>query len=123
MKSAHDLNCLIIQHAEDYELAKGGMINDGVIATKLGLQGISSVAELVIKERDLALLENINGRYHNTQLLYSIKTARSLGAPALGFHNFHTHSSIVGLIFNKIGSKKHDILFLYALYKTKYPCI
>ncbi len=68
MKSAHDLNCLIVQHAEDYELSKNGMINDGIIASKLGLQGISDLAELIIIERDLTLLENINCRYHISQL-------------------------------------------------------
>ena len=31
MKSAHDLNSLILQHAEDLELSKNGMINDGII--------------------------------------------------------------------------------------------
>jgi dihydroorotase len=68
MTSAHDLNCLILQHAEDYELSKDGMINDGIIATKLGLQGITDIAELIIIERDLTLLENIKCRYHISQI-------------------------------------------------------
>ena len=68
MKSAYDLNSLILQHAEDLELSKDGMINDGIIATKLGLQGISDLAELVIIERDLALLESIKCRYHISQI-------------------------------------------------------
>ncbi len=68
MKSAHDLNSLIIQHAEDYELSEQGMINDGIIATKLGLQGIADIAELIIIERDLTLLENIKCRYHISQI-------------------------------------------------------
>jgi dihydroorotase len=68
MTSAHDLNCLIMQHAEDYELSEGGMINDGIIATKLGLQGIKDIAELIIIERDLTLLENIKCRYHISQI-------------------------------------------------------
>ena len=68
MTSAQDLNCLILQHAEDYELSKDGMINDGIIATKLGLQGISDLAELIIIERDLTLLENIKCRYHISQI-------------------------------------------------------
>ena len=55
MNSASDLNSLIIQHAEDAELSKDGMINDGIIATKLGLQGIPVSAELLILERDLTL--------------------------------------------------------------------
>jgi len=68
MNSARDLNSLILQHAEDYELSQNGMINDGIIATKLGLQGIPEMAEIIIIERDLALLENINCRYHISQL-------------------------------------------------------
>ena len=68
MNSARDLNSLILQHAEDYELSKNGMINDGIIATKLGLQGIPELAEIIIIERDLALLENFKCRYHISQI-------------------------------------------------------
>jgi len=68
MNSASDLNSLILQHAEDYELAQKGMINDGIIATKLGLQGIPEMAEIIIIERDLTLLESIKCRYHISQL-------------------------------------------------------
>jgi len=68
MKSAHDLNSLILQHAEDLELSKKGMINDGIISTKLGLQGIPDLAELIIIERDLTLLESIKCRYHISQI-------------------------------------------------------
>ena len=68
MNSAKDLNSLIMQHAEDQELSKNGMINDGIISTKLGLQGIPEIAELVIIERDLTLLENIYCRYHISQI-------------------------------------------------------
>jgi dihydroorotase-like cyclic amidohydrolase len=60
MNSAKDLDCLIMQHAEDYHLSKNGLINSGIIATKLGLSGIPDIAERIIIERDLALLEKIN---------------------------------------------------------------
>ncbi len=68
MNSAKDLDTLIMQHAEDYELAKDGMINEGIIATKLGLQGIPEMAELIIIDRDLTLLNYINCRYHISQI-------------------------------------------------------
>ena len=68
MRSAFDLDCLIMQHAEDYELSKNGMVNDGIIATKLGLQGIPDLAEKIIIERDLSLLEDLNCRYHISQI-------------------------------------------------------
>ena len=68
MNSASDLDTLIMQHAEDYELAKDGMINEGIIATKLGLQGIPEMAELIIIDRDLTLLNYIGCRYHISQI-------------------------------------------------------
>ncbi len=68
MNSAQDLNSLIIQHAEDSDLAQNGMMNDGIISTKLGLQGIPDVAEKVIIERDLSLLEEHKCRYHISQI-------------------------------------------------------
>ncbi len=68
IRSAYDLDCLIMQHAEDYELSKNGMVNDGIISTKLGLQGISDLAEKIIIERDLTLLEDFNCRYHISQI-------------------------------------------------------
>ena len=74
MKSAYDLDSLIMQHAEDSELAENGTVNDGIIATKLGLQGISELAEKIIIERDLSLLEDFNCRYHISQ----ISSARSI---------------------------------------------
>ena len=68
MRSAYDLDCLIMQHAEDQELSKNGMVNDGIISTKLGLQGIPDLAEKIIIERDLTLLEDFNCRYHISQI-------------------------------------------------------
>ena len=68
MRSAYDLNCLIMQHVEDEELSKHGMVNDGIVSTKLGLQGISDLAEKIIIERDLTLLEDFNCRYHISQI-------------------------------------------------------
>ncbi len=68
MNSACDLDSLIMQHAEDFELSKDGMINEGIISTKLGLQGIPEMAELIIIERDLTLLNYIKCRYHISQI-------------------------------------------------------
>ena len=68
MNSAKDLGCLIMQHAEDFELAKNGMINSGIIASKLGLSGIPEIAERILIERDLTLLEKVKCRYHISQL-------------------------------------------------------
>ena len=68
MNSAKDLGCLIMQHAEDLHLSENGMINSGIIASKLGLSGIPDIAERIIIERDLTLLERVRCRYHITQI-------------------------------------------------------
>jgi len=56
-------------------------------------------------------------------VLDASKTARSIGATALGFQKFHRNSRIVGIILNKIGSQKHEILCRDALEKIKLPII
>ena len=68
MKSSNDFNALIMQHAEDFNLSKGGFVNEGIISTKLGLQGIPDLAEKIIIERDLTLLEEFKCRYHISQI-------------------------------------------------------
>ena len=99
MKSAYDLNSLIIQHAEDYELAKNGQVNDGIIATKLGLHGIPDYAEKIIIERDLSLLQDYNCRYHISQ----ISSAKSLEVikRSKDYVNFTTGVSINNLSLNE----------------------
>jgi len=51
------------------------------------------------------------------------KAARSVAATALGFLKFHSNSRIRGIILNKIGSKKHEILCRKAMEKTKLPIV
>ena len=68
MNYASDLDTLIMQHVEDYELAKNSCINEGEVATRLGLQGVSDIAERIIIERDLSLLSEFPCRYHINQI-------------------------------------------------------
>jgi dihydroorotase len=99
MNSAKDLGTLIMQHAEDYHLSKNGMINSGIIATKLGLSGIPDVAERIIIERDLTLLENIKCRYHISQIS-SAKSVEILKEKKENV-NFTTGVSINNLSLNE----------------------
>ena len=68
MSFASQSKSLIMQHAEDNILSKGGLINDGEISTRLGLQGIPALAEKIIVERDLSFLEEHFCRYHISQV-------------------------------------------------------
>ncbi len=54
----------IIDHCEDTALSEGGVMNEGVISTKLGLRGIPNAAEDIIVARDLALAQLTRGWLH-----------------------------------------------------------
>jgi dihydroorotase len=61
---ATNFDMLIIQHPEEPSLASGGAMNSGEIATRLGIPGITPVAEVMMIERDLRLVEITGARYH-----------------------------------------------------------
>ncbi|MCE2510153.1 MAG: dihydroorotase [Alphaproteobacteria bacterium] len=65
---ARTFDLLIVQHPEDPALANGGVMNEGELATRLGLAGIPTAAETILVERDLRLLELTGGRYHAAHL-------------------------------------------------------
>lgn len=54
----------LIQHCEDADLASGGCMNAGLTATRLGLPGLSPLAEEVMLQRDLLLAESTGTAYH-----------------------------------------------------------
>ncbi|MCK5577080.1 MAG: dihydroorotase [Dehalococcoidales bacterium] len=54
----------IIDHCEDTELAGGGQMNEGIIATRLGLAGVPAAAEENIVARDIGLAEFTGARLH-----------------------------------------------------------
>ena len=57
-------NALIVQHPEEPSLADMGAMNEGEVATRLGIAGIPTAAESIIVGRDLRLVEMTGGRYH-----------------------------------------------------------
>jgi dihydroorotase len=64
----------IMVHEEDLTLSAGGVMNEGPVATRLGLKGWPGVAEEVMIARDLALCELTGGRLH----LAHVTTARGV---------------------------------------------
>ncbi|HEY7610549.1 MAG TPA: dihydroorotase [Alphaproteobacteria bacterium] len=57
-------DALILQHPEEPSLAKGGAMNEGETSMRLGLSGIPAMAEVMMIERDLRLLELTGARLH-----------------------------------------------------------
>ena len=54
----------IINHAEDECLRANGLMNEGIVSTKLGLSGNPNIAESIMVFRDLKLAELTGGRLH-----------------------------------------------------------
>ena len=103
MDYASDIGVLIMQHAEDYELSKNSCINDGEIATRLGLEGVSQIAEKIIIERDLSLLSEYPCRYHINQ----ISSKKSLEVIKKNKNDGKKFS--VGVSINNLSLNENDI--------------
>lgn len=58
----------VIQHCEDLNLSKGGVMHEGTYSARLGLKGIPSAAEDAMVSRDLILAELTGGKYHVAHL-------------------------------------------------------
>ena len=54
----------VVSHCEDAGLAAKGVMNEGFVATELGLRGIPNAAEDVMTGRDIALAELTGARLH-----------------------------------------------------------
>lgn len=86
MAYAEMLGTRIIQHPEDPALASGGVMNDGEVATRLGLGGIPAMAEVIMVERDLRLVELTEATYHVAHIstaaaVEAVRQAKARGLP------------------------------------------
>lgn len=68
------IDALLIQRPEDIWLNKFGTMHEGYASTMLGMKGMPSLAEELMIERDLKLLEYTGGKVHFSK----ISTARSV---------------------------------------------
>jgi dihydroorotase len=54
----------VLSHAEDLDLTRGGVMNEGFESMRLGLRGMPAAAEEIMIYRDIALAELTGGRLH-----------------------------------------------------------
>ena len=64
LEYAQTFDLPVAVHAEELALSRGGSMNEGIIATRLGLTGIPNASEDVMIARDLMLAELTGGRLH-----------------------------------------------------------
>ena len=81
---ASTFDLLIVQHPEEPRLARDGQMTEGEMATRLGLAGIPAVAEVMMLERDLRLVELTGARYHAAHVTTAAAIDVIRGAKARG---------------------------------------
>jgi dihydroorotase len=64
MEYAKMLDVLIIEHCQDPLLTAGGVMNEGVVSTQLGLKGDPGIAETVTVARDIEIALYLDARVH-----------------------------------------------------------
>lgn len=85
MEYANAFDLLIISHCEDPDLSSGVM-NEGALATQMGLSGIPNAAESIMVMRDIALCELTEARLHiahvsTAESVCAIREAKQRGVP------------------------------------------
>ncbi|MEA1936360.1 MAG: dihydroorotase [Thermodesulfobacteriota bacterium] len=64
LEYASSLNIPIISHCEETNLSADGLMNEGIVSTELGLQGIPNIAEDIMVARDIAIADYTNTSVH-----------------------------------------------------------
>jgi dihydroorotase len=59
---------LVVHHPQEPVFSRAGCATESFFASKLGLPGVPAIAERMMLERDLALVELTGARYHADQL-------------------------------------------------------
>jgi len=79
-------NLPVISHCEDFDLVSDGAMNEGAVATKMGLSGIPNAAESIMVLRDIALCELTGVPVHiahvsTRESVRAIRDAKKRGVP------------------------------------------
>jgi dihydroorotase len=110
-----DFGALIVHHTEDPYLSGSGAMNSGEVATRLGLPGISKMAEIITIERDVRLVEMTGGRYHAATISCPESLAIIRQAKARGLH------VTCGVSINHLTLNENDIGSYRTFLKVRPP--
>ena len=64
LQYSQNINSFIIAHCDDKTISHDGLVNEGVMSTKLGLKGIPALAEEIMLQRNIQILEYTGGKMH-----------------------------------------------------------
>jgi dihydroorotase len=112
---ARDFDGLIMHQTTDPHLVGNGDMNEGEVATRLGLAGIPKEAEIIVLERDIRLVGLTGGRYHAAQIscAESVDVIRRAKQAGLGV--------TCGVSINHIALNENDIGSYRTFFKLSPP--
>ncbi len=105
LEYASSFGLLVIQHAEEPNLTRGGAINEGWVSTQLGVGGMPAIGEDSIVARDIMLTRWSGARYHVAHIstrgaVAQVREARRQGlqvtAEAAPHHFALTEEEVLG---------------------------
>lgn len=64
LQYSQNINSFIITHCDDKTISHDGLVNEGITSTKLGLKGIPALAEEIMLQRNIQILEYTGGKMH-----------------------------------------------------------
>lgn len=64
LQYSQNIDTFIITHCDDKTISHDGLVNEGVTSTKLGLKGIPALAEEIMLQRNIQILEYTGGKMH-----------------------------------------------------------
>jgi dihydroorotase len=105
LEYAKGFGLLVISHCEDLHLAAQGAMNEGALATRLGLPGIPNASESVMVARDIALSDLTETPVHiahvsTRESVHLIRDAKNRGIPVTAETTPHyftlTEESVLG---------------------------
>ena len=111
---AREFGAVIALETRDAHLGAGGVMNEGLLASWLGLSGIPREAEIIPLERDLRIATLTSGRYHAAQIsvpgsVEALNSAKSRGANVTS-----------GISINNLALNENDIGEYRSFFKL-YP--
>lgn len=84
LEYAGDHRLTVISHSEEIDLSRHGVMNEGQVATSLGLMGIPAAAEAIMVYREIALAEYIGRPVHIAHVSTAMATDLIRTAKARG---------------------------------------
>lgn len=103
MTYARDFDVPLIHETQDKDLTGQGVMNEGLLASWLGLSGIPREAEVISLERDLRLAALTQTRYHAAQI------STALSADVLRLSKQRSEKISAGVSINHLSFNENDI--------------